>query len=581
MKTRYVRPVINPALTDYCIALTKITQAQVDAAATIEAVIGEHQRWLERETAGARGDEILFVTDGDADLGQFLKLEARNKNVSVAPWYGRWCNIKVEFEKVYKRRTMLTLTRMLEAANVPQQGQLHSGFDDSVNVGCLLEHLWQKGRRVFTAFTESQYLKKTQQNAKAVVRDKEGGGGGAAGGGGEGGKGVGGGAGGLKFGSLNILDHNAFIKWTDDYGLGADADAVKASREWRFDNMVQTMRDIDCDVWGVQEVDLRAPELANRLGYTLYSHACNEPANKRNNNGVCILLRPQLMGRVVGQPLRRDNRYAPVAGVTLKLGAEAGSSATITLLTTHLKMNYPNVSVGLTELGAAIGELGVDVNSTVVMGDLNVDTPEAQQDLMDRGRLSPFLASFSVGLEATPLLPDNLLIGCNVPRFAVGVCAYVPTLLLHAKGSPFKEEFNRSIMRHQAAVSDHFPILFKIEAAFRAPPPSASAITAPATTQPLTGIGATIVSSSSGGFEIISMSATGSARRHLQVGDRIMSIGSVATSGMTVAEVKALIVGPAGSSISMVSSYDTRVACSHFPATNTPPSFSHLSPCTF
>jgi hypothetical protein len=215
------------------------------------------------------------------------------------------------------------------------------------------------------------------------------------------------------------------------------------------------------------------------------------------------------MGRVVGQPLRRDSRCAPIAGVSLELGAEAGSSATITLLTTHLKMNYPNVSVGLTEvgvpLGAAIGELGMDVNSTVVMGDLNVDTPEAQQDLMDRGRLSPFLASFPVGLEATPLLPDNLLIGCNVPRFAVGVCAYVPTLLLHAKGNLFKEEFNRTIMRHQEAVSDHFPILFKIEADFRAPPSSAFAITAPATTQPLTGIVATIVSSSSGGFEIISI----------------------------------------------------------------------------
>ena len=92
----------------------------------------------------------------------------------------------------------------------------------------------------------------------------------------------------------------------------------------------------------------------------------------------------------------------------------------------------------------------------------------AEGYVMDRGRLSPFLASFSVGLQATPLLPDNLLIGCNVPRFAVGACAYVPTLLLHATGSPFKEEFNRSIMRHQVAVSDHFPILFKIEAAFRA-----------------------------------------------------------------------------------------------------------------
>jgi hypothetical protein len=40
--------------------------------------------------------------------------------------------------------------------------------------------------------------------------------------------GRGGGAGNLKFGSLNTLNCDAFIKWADDYGIGADADAVKA-----------------------------------------------------------------------------------------------------------------------------------------------------------------------------------------------------------------------------------------------------------------------------------------------------------------------------------------------------------------
>jgi C-terminal processing protease CtpA/Prc len=79
------------------------------------------------------------------------------------------------------------------------------------------------------------------------------------------------------------------------------------------------------------------------------------------------------------------------------------------------------------------------------------------------------------------------------------------------------------------------------------------ATNAPATTDLLTGIGATIVSSPLGGFEITSLTPSGSARVHLQVGDRIMSIGSAATTGKTVAEVKALITGPAGSTISMAS----------------------------
>ena len=68
----------------------------------------------------------------------------------------------------------------------------------------------------------------------------------------------------------------------------------------------------------------------------------------------------------------------------------------------------------------------------------------------------------------------------------------------------------------------------------------------------ITGIGATIVPSAAGGFEITNLSATGNASSHLQVGDRIMSIGSVVTTGKSDSEIKALILGPAGSTISMV-----------------------------
>ncbi len=67
-----------------------------------------------------------------------------------------------------------------------------------------------------------------------------------------------------------------------------------------------------------------------------------------------------------------------------------------------------------------------------------------------------------------------------------------------------------------------------------------------------TGIGASIAPSAAGGFEVLSLSATGNASKHLVVGDRILSIGAVATTGLSDAAVKALILGPAGSTISMV-----------------------------
>jgi hypothetical protein len=69
-----------------------------------------------------------------------------------------------------------------------------------------------------------------------------------------------------------------------------------------------------------------------------------------------------------------------------------------------------------------------------------------------------------------------------------------------------------------------------------------------------TGIGASILPSPAGGFQISSLSTVGTARVHLKLHDRIMSVGDIDTSGKSdVQEIKRLILGPAGSIISMVS----------------------------
>jgi hypothetical protein len=80
-----------------------------------------------------------------------------------------------------------------------------------------------------------------------------------------------------------------------------------------------------------------------------------------------------------------------------------------------------------------------------------------------------------------------------------------------------------------------------------------SAVPTPASSGSLTGIGATIIPSSDGGFDVISLAPNGSASKHLQVGDRILMIGDVPLSGKSDAEVKSLILGPPGSVIDMES----------------------------
>jgi hypothetical protein len=75
----------------------------------------------------------------------------------------------------------------------------------------------------------------------------------------------------------------------------------------------------------------------------------------------------------------------------------------------------------------------------------------------------------------------------------------------------------------------------------------------------ITGIGASIKVSPFGHFEISCLAPAGNARHNLQVGDRIISIGSVTTMGKTVDEVKALILGRACSTISLVCSIAVNV----------------------
>jgi inhibitor of KinA sporulation pathway (predicted exonuclease) len=118
----FVRPVKNPVLSAFCTKMTGISQHQVDASGTIEVVLQAHTKWLREQTCNARNDEILFVTDGDADLGEFLKIQERvTPGLRVDPVYGRWSNIKVEFCKKYKKATSTAqkkLQAMLQTAGI-------------------------------------------------------------------------------------------------------------------------------------------------------------------------------------------------------------------------------------------------------------------------------------------------------------------------------------------------------------------------------------------------------------------------------------------------------------------------------
>lgn len=67
----YVRPVVNSQLSEFCSALTAITQEMVDKSLPFTDVLDSFRAWMQLHRLGQEDVRYAFVTDGfvhDANL---------------------------------------------------------------------------------------------------------------------------------------------------------------------------------------------------------------------------------------------------------------------------------------------------------------------------------------------------------------------------------------------------------------------------------------------------------------------------------------------------------------------------------
>jgi len=95
----YVRPRWNPELTSFCTRLTSITNETLKEKGVLleEAVARFDELMRERITLKER--RFCIVTDGDWDLKLLIR-EAKAKNISLAPHYYSFIDLKKEFLRV-------------------------------------------------------------------------------------------------------------------------------------------------------------------------------------------------------------------------------------------------------------------------------------------------------------------------------------------------------------------------------------------------------------------------------------------------------------------------------------------------
>jgi len=128
--SEFVKPTINPELTEFCKTLTSIKQENIRGAKMFNEAIGDFERWI----FSFDGD-VELVSWGYYDKNQIIQ-ESSLKNYSgdiINLLEEKHMSLKHEFAKMRKERTC-GMKKALNKLNLPLDGAHHRGIDDAKNI---------------------------------------------------------------------------------------------------------------------------------------------------------------------------------------------------------------------------------------------------------------------------------------------------------------------------------------------------------------------------------------------------------------------------------------------------------------
>lgn len=123
----FVKPVIHPELSDYCLDLTGISQSDVDEAFRFPTVLRQFKSWLAK-TEGKK----VFCSWGEYDRIQ-LEMECERNNEEY-PFSGDHINVKELFSEVKKYKRKYSLTNAMKRLKLSFEGSRHRAIDDARNI---------------------------------------------------------------------------------------------------------------------------------------------------------------------------------------------------------------------------------------------------------------------------------------------------------------------------------------------------------------------------------------------------------------------------------------------------------------
>lgn len=177
---RFVRPEANPELSPHCVAITGISQAQIDQSDLLEDVLEEANRWVQHllddseesegsEESNQESSTLVTVTYGLYAMKDLLLDQIDDEELEVPSWAKRWVNLQRVFKRHFAMRHHIPLDEAFAYLGLTLKGKTHSAIDDAHSTAQILTELIQLDARM-----EPVSDQKFQANQGSSVEEKPG-----------------------------------------------------------------------------------------------------------------------------------------------------------------------------------------------------------------------------------------------------------------------------------------------------------------------------------------------------------------------------------------------------------------------
>lgn len=134
--SEFVKPFLNPVLSEFCTKLTSITQENVNEAAQFKEVIGRFRNWINTN------EDFMLCSWGFYDKSQF-KSDCELHQLET-DWLKNHISLKHQYAEIKNLKRPTGMAGALKMEKIELEGMHHRGIDDARNIAKIFKRHIEK-----------------------------------------------------------------------------------------------------------------------------------------------------------------------------------------------------------------------------------------------------------------------------------------------------------------------------------------------------------------------------------------------------------------------------------------------------